>query len=671
MPRQQAVKYSIYAADFETTVYSGQESTEVWSSAFCPVRTLAQISGKRAIPQACENDVILHTSIDQSYKWLEAFQYDVILYYHNLKFDGSFWLDYLLKNGWTWWKRATKKDVPPLHSIETCISDLGQWYYIILNFPDHKIEMRDSLKLLPMSLKVIGESFKTKHQKLEMDYTTHRHANEEITTQERAYIKNDVLVLMEALEIIFEQGHNKLTIGSCCMQEYKKSIPVMAYKDMFPDLQAIEAPIDTGAKNMDEYIRKAYKGGWCYAKKDRRRKVIKRGCTADVNSLYPSMMSSESGNYYPVGLPHMFAGSIPAFLKTGSTKFYYFVRINCAFALKEGYLPFMQIKDSPYYRHNEMLEDSRPRIGQHKYMEFEEILTGKKITNHITLTLTCTDYELFHEHYNVYDETVLDGCWFYTDIGIFDSYIDKYRKIKMESKGAVRQIAKLFLNNLYGKMASSDNSSYKKPLLGHDGVIKMQEIEEFSKKTVYIPVGAAITSYARRFTITAAQKNYRYFCYADTDSIHCACDPEQLKGVPIDPVRFCCWKIETCWNEGWFVRAKTYIEHVIEEDQQPIEQPYYNVKCAGLPDACKNLFIQSMTQTEEERHHHENIWQSYLFVQAKIGAEVPYDTMETEMFLSKKRTLKDFDSGLMIYGKLTPVRIPGGIVLQKTFFTIK
>lgn len=670
MPRRKVEKYTIYAADFETTVYPHQRETEVWSSAFCPVRSENQMNGKRPLPQACEADVIIHISIEDSYKWLEAFNYDVILYYHNLKFDGSFWLDYLMKNGWTWYKRETRNEAAPPHTIETCISDLGQWYYIILNFADHKITMRDSLKLMPMPLRTLGKSFKTKHQKLEMDYTTHTHAGEYIAPNERAYIKNDVLVLMEALEIMFQQGHDQLTIGSCCMQEYKRSIPTMAYKEMFPDVQQIDLPLDYGSKNADAYIRKAYKGGWCYAKKDRRRKMIKQGCTADVNSLYPSMMSSESGNYYPVGMPHFWQGRIPEFVKQ-RPKYYYFVRIECAFSLKDGFLPFMQIKDSPYYRHNEMLDDSRPRIGAHKYMEFTDALTGQHITNRIQLTLTCTDYELFHQHYHVYDEIILDGCWFYTDIGIFDDYIDKYRKIKMQSKGAVRQIAKLFLNNLYGKMASSDNSSYKKPILGHDGVIKMQEIEEFSKKPVYIPVGAAITSYARRFTITAAQNNYKYFCYADTDSIHCACTPEQLKGVPVDPVKFCCWKIESCWNEGWFVRAKTYIEHITEEDQQPIENPYYNVKCAGLPEGCKNLFIQSLTETEEERKHHENIWQSYLFVNDKPGSDVPQDQMETEMFLSKKRTVKDFDTGLMIYGKLVPVRIPGGIVLQKSYFTIK
>lgn len=663
-----AVNYTIYAADFETTVYRDQTCTEVWSSALCPVRSVKQITGKRPVKQACADDVIIHTSIEQTFQWLEQQHKNLILYYHNLKFDGSFWLDYLLKMGWQWWKREEKKDIAPVNSVETCISDLGQWYYIILNFDGFKVEMRDSLKLLPMSLKEIGKSFKTKHQKLEMNYAAHRHAGEVITSNERAYIKNDVLVLMEALEIMFEKGHTRLTIGSCCMTEYKRSIPKMAYEEFYKDLTADILPEGYDALNADEYIRKAYKGGWCYAKPDRCRKIIRGGCTADVNSLYPSVMSSESGRRYPVGFPHFWRGDPPA--EALDPMHYYFIRINCAFSIKDGFLPFVQIKSNLYYAPNEMLEDSRPRVHGVRYTALTDAISGKYITNHVTLTMTCTDYKLFHEHYYVYDEKVLDGCWFYTETGIFDDYIDKYRKIKMESSGATRQIAKLFLNNLYGKMASSDESSYKRPVLQGDCIV-MQEIEEHKKKPVYIPVGAAITSYAREFTIRTAQKNYKYFCYADTDSIHCNCTPDKLQGVPVDPVKFCHWKIETCWDVGWFVRAKTYIEHVTAKELQSIKTAYWNCKCAGLPDECKKLLIESMEETEEEARHHEDMSNAYMEAANIYGIEQDRNIIEKEKFLSKKRTVKDFDRGLMIYGKLSPVRISGGIVLEETYFTLR
>ena len=72
-----------------------------------------------------------------------------------------------------------------------------------------------------------------------------------------------------------------------------------------------------------------------------------------------------------------------------------------------------------------------------------------------------TDYQLLKDHYDLVDFEILDGCWFYALTGIFDEYIEKYKHQKLVSKGALRELAKLFLNNLYGKMASSKDSSFK------------------------------------------------------------------------------------------------------------------------------------------------------------------------------------------------------------------
>ena len=72
------------------------------------------------------------------------------------------------------------------------------------------LELRDSLK-----------PFGTKHKKLDMEYTGFRYAGCTITDEEKEYIKNDVLVVKEALEIMYQEGHTKLTIGSCCLAEYK------------------------------------------------------------------------------------------------------------------------------------------------------------------------------------------------------------------------------------------------------------------------------------------------------------------------------------------------------------------------------------------------------------------------------------------------------------------
>ena len=82
-------------------------------------------------------------------------------------------------------------------------------------------------------------------------------------------------------------------------------------------------------------------------------------------------------------------------------------------------------------------------------------------------------------------------------------------------------------------MASSTNSSFKYAYVKEDKTIGYIQVQEDAKIPGYIPVGSAITSYARNFTIRAAQKNYHGpdkpgFVYADTDSIHCDISPDKV-----------------------------------------------------------------------------------------------------------------------------------------------
>ena len=62
---------------------------------------------------------------------------------------------------------------------------MGQWYSILIKTPYALIEIRDSLKLLPLSVAQIGKSFATKHKKLDMEYTGLRYAGCPITDAEK------------------------------------------------------------------------------------------------------------------------------------------------------------------------------------------------------------------------------------------------------------------------------------------------------------------------------------------------------------------------------------------------------------------------------------------------------------------------------------------------------
>ena len=209
-----------------------------------------------------------------------------------------------------------------------------------------------------------------------------------------------------------------------------------------------------------------------------------------------------------------------------------------------------------------------------------------------------------------------------------------------------RTLSKLFLNNLYGKTATSPDSRFKMGEMTDDGIIEFYINDDTGKKPGYIPIGSAITSYARNFTIRAAQKNYHPgkhgFCYADTDSLHCDLSIGEVAGVELDDNEFCKWAHESNFDKARFIRQKTYVE---------VEGDNYNIKCAGMPQRSKDLFLHSIFQDYE-------------------GMEDQF-TAEELKFIQKKRTLNDFKRGLKVPGKLRPKHIPGGVVLVDVDYEIR
>lgn len=668
MPKKK-IEYTYLVGDFETTVFAGQTYTEVWASAVVEIGT---------------ENVLIFNSIDKTWDYLLSLDKDIMIYYHNLKFDGEFWLQYFLNilalpqavkdvDNFGHLKTFCKQSEMPERSFKYIISDMGQWYEMTVRINGHYIVFRDSLKLLPFSVRKLGQDFKTKHQKTSIEYKGERHAGGYISPEEKQYIANDVFVVKECLEEMFAQGHKKMTIASCCMAYFKKqfgldNFGLHDWRAHFPDLSLFKLdPEIYGTDNADAYIRKSYYGGWCYVAAGKENKLYKNGITADVNSLYPSMMSHEaSGNEYPVGLPQFWRGKIP-YDKWVNWKYkpLFFVRFKCRFYLKKGKLPFIHIRKDPHYKANENLITSDIKDKKTgKYTRYYYGDNGEICDSVVTLTLTSVDFELFKEHYIIEDLEILDGCYFATASYLFDIYINHFAKIKMTESGAKRSIAKLFLNSLYGRFSASKHSNFRvafqDPITGET---KFYTVEANDKQIGYIPVGSFCTSYARNFTIRHAQANYYGpdepgFIYADTDSIHCDLPAEALKNIETSDTEFCKWKLESSWDKAVFVRQKTYVEHVTHENLIPVQQlkkpkePYYNIRCAGMPERCKDLFVWSIEGVPEE--------------EKKKGL-----SEEEQEFLQAKRTIEDFKQGLVVPSKLLPQHLPGGVVLVETTFEIR
>ena len=288
----------------------------------------------------------------------------------------------------------------------------------------------------------------------------------------------------------------------------------------------------------------------------------------------------------------------------------YVQMITCSFELKKNKIPTIQIKNNKsFFRSNEYLESSDGEI--------------------ICLVLTNIDLKLFLEQYNVYDLEYVSGWKFKSMKGLFTKYIDKWIARKNEgtitgNKG-IRTSAKLMLNSLYGKFATSLEIQEKIPYMGEDEIIHYELTPKEQKEGLYLPVGAFITAYAREITIRTSQaiKDYsieKYnkdmYIYSDTDSIHTLLPIEELqKFCQIDDVELGFWKHEASFTKAKFIRQKCYLEEI---------EGNINITCAGMPKSCYD-FVS---------------WQN-------------------------------FKTGFSCGGKLTFKHVKGGVKLIETDFTIK
>lgn len=533
-----------FTADFETNV--SETDCRVWAYALCEIDNI--------------NNFIYGNNIEDFIKWCANKKENYVLYFHNLKFDGEYIFSYLLQNGYTCIKDKKERDDK---TFTTLISDTGQFYSIEIFFetknPKHinKVTIYDSLKILNFSVDMIAKDFNLPIRKLEIDYKQIREIGHILTDKEIDYIRNDVEIMARALKIMFDENLTKMTIGSDALSNYKEINK--NFKKYFPIL-----PYE-----IDKDIRRSYKGGFTYLNESYKEKETGAGIVFDKNSMYPAKMMYER---LPFGEPIFFNGKYekdtlyPLYVQT----------ISCIFDIKDGMIPTIQIKNNMSFLPNEYVKSSNGDI--------------------VTLTLTNIDLELFFEHYNISELTYHSGWKFKAIKGLFTKYIeywsDKKIQAKKDNNTALYRIAKLMLNNLYGKFGLNPDVRGKYPYLNEDGIIKYALYNAEIRDSIYLPVASFVTSYARVDIIRSSQQIRDYslnkygkdlYVYSDTDSIHCLFDEnEDLSSVlDIDDYRLGAWKLESKFKRGKYLRQKCYIELGYDEKM--------NVTVAGLPKKLGNL----------------------------------------------------------------------------------
>lgn len=539
-------KQNVYSCDFETT--TDAEDCRVWAWIAIDIfNTENRIYGN------CIDTFLDFCSTS-----------DKTCYFHNLKFDGSFIIDYLLKSGFE--LNKDKKTLEPMQ-FNTLISDKGYFYTMCVKFYGtqnkfFRTDFIDSLKIIPSSVDRIAKDWKLPISKLEIDYKEKREVGHELTQQEKEYITNDALIVAIALKSIFDDGFTHITAASNAFNYYKKNVVggEKKFRKLFP------------IPENDQYLRKSYRGGFTYVNPKFQNKIVGAGRVYDVNSLYPSVLHSPY--YYPYGEPVYYESEY-----TQDDNYPLYVqRFYCTFKVKQDHLPMIQLKNTMGYIPTEYVTES--------------------LDDAVLLTLTKPDYELFFEQYDVYDYRAVDGYKYKASNALFDTYIDKFYKQKSEARKngepAKAALAKLMLNSFYGKFATNPNVCSRWPYLKDDQVYYYAGDPE-TREPIYIAVGTFCTSYARCVTIRAAQSCYDRFMYADTDSLHVLGDYD-VPGLDVDPLRLGAFKHESTFVQAKYLRAKLYMEDIIQKDNTTL----WDIKGAGMTDSVKkNVTLDTFNYGEK------------------------------------------------------------------------
>lgn len=517
-----------YTADFETT--TDPDDCRVWAFATCEIGN----------PDNIDHGI----SLEEFLAWCEAHA-QCTIYFHNLAFDGAFIMDYLERNGWTWVEdRKAARD----KTYTTIISDANQVYCIEIFFTAaFHVKILDSLKIIPLSVRQMALAYGLPILKGDLDYEAPRSVGHQLTEEEIYYIDHDVKIPAMVLDKFLNEGLNKMTAGANALADYKEMRGKnKGFRKWFPKLD----------KEQDEFIRKAYRGGWTYVNPKFQGMELGKGIVFDVNSLYPSVMNSCEGENLPYGYPVWFDGKPKL---TGAYDLWV-AQITCSFRIKKDHAPCIQLKGN--FRFNQT-----------------EYLT--KSDGEVTFTITSVDWKLIQQQYHIYDLRWHGGYMFLSGTFMFHKYIDKWITIKNQStiegnKGR-RQMAKLMLNSLYGKFATRTTVYSRRPVIIND-VLRYVDLPPQERDPVYLPVGVFVTAWARYKTISAAQSVYDRFVYADTDSIHLV-GTEIPDCIDVDDVRLGAWKHESTFTKAKFLRAKCYVEY-----QEGQEAPTVHV--AGMPSVC-------------------------------------------------------------------------------------
>lgn len=509
------------------------------------------------------------------------------IFWYNAKFDFSCFDYYFATNGWNPSYKIVenfeRRQKIPDKTFQSLNGEFGQRYqlriwksYINNSYHRkvHSFKMIDICNIFPGGLEKnlidweIEDNENKKVRKLKMDYVN-------------ATIENDIDYMIadtKGLHLLSEKINEKIfeisgyslfngdyiTAGGLAKRSLlnfmfgskKLSENMEKFKKYFPM-----------TVNEDRNYRKLnlYQGGKCFVSPYYVGKIVKNIRKYDINSMYPDKMKKM---LYPIG-----NGKRVNSISDNPKKLYVIKINNILGKLKQNMIPvwYDTLVKEYVFEINEK---------ESQYFWLEEI----------------KEYEKYYEmHYEIEEILEFDGkiC------RGAQEYVDTFYKIKNNSKGAVKNGAKLFLNSAYGKLAERVEKvecNYEISSGGYMHLVKgKEEIDEKSLMSVLL--GSRITALARtqlmEYILEICKGNpKKYFVYCDTDSVHALIDYENTDNKELGKM-----KSEGIYEFGKYLAPKSYLlYHNIEENtyEYEVHTKGVNIKVVKSElEKCENFYQAS------------------------------------------------------------------------------
>jgi len=380
-----------------------------------------------------------------------------------------------------------------------------------------RIEFRDALLISGRSLAHLAKNY-TKTQKLtgDLDYTILRNSQTPLTEQELAYCDNDVIILSEYAEYLYneyilKQGYLPLTKTGILRNEVKGGISKMwkqkIINDFLPDKDTY-----------NYFFRYLFRGGFVHANIKYVGNVVENVGGADFTSSYPFVMLSEN---FPMSKPVKCSPeNVLSNIKRGR---------HCCFIVKF---------DNIHQTTNHSVESESKAINViAPIFDNGRLMCAKSLT----VFLTEVDYKIYQMFYT-WDNMEILKAWVFDSAPLPDYLIEPlkfYYQQKQELKRAGKQntveyaIAKEMVNSAYGMTVTRLNFTeygYNNDEWTEDENAKSYQ-QMRNEQFLNCMWGIYVTAYARYNLLKCVHKIADKVIYCDTDSIYYVKSPECFKMV--------------------------------------------------------------------------------------------------------------------------------------------